>query len=330
MNNKVAPLEVVSVLLVKCDGFREKATPLIQEGEKLLQLENPSEAEEARMEQIQLEVSELARITLLSRGITTVIYEEAPAGESRQCRESTEDALEELIPLSEIHHDDRLATARAEMFFTPWSHQFVHGSETLLPVVKLAEKLLTPTEKIKTLKKITWRKPATNNLRIGLIAGDVSGQDNGNYCFDGKFTTTAGRILSFFGMEEKDDPIRGARDFNPYAQGAICHSPKHISKVDDCYQLEIHDTLPEQDLAILESSPALKIATLVEIITLGLARLRHVIPDVEDSQLSLMGGISGLIIPISMRNFFGKDATLELKIFMEKVEEEYKNRKKLN
>lgn len=101
---------------------------------------------------------------------------------------------------SEVDKARWIARADAPLFYNlGWSNKFAHGSDTMFPIVKVAEKLLSPWESITS---ITGGFDKMINHDIHIVVRDMnnvanSNIKNNNSCWNGEIHTSAWRTLKY-------------------------------------------------------------------------------------------------------------------------------------
>ena len=203
------------------------------------------------------------------------------------------------------------ALATARLFFTPWSGGFAHGPDTLLPIGRLAEKILKPGEKLRTLKRISWRSVLTHDLDLAVFDGEFQPPASSEYAVDGIFITDQGRKLSFFGKKRPADAITSTHSINPVARSMICPCARYGIKKspEGTYSAQLR---PSAENELYEVSAGIKFATLAEIVTTIISQVGADIGRAD--ALKLMAGINDLTLPDSLNDLAADDKPLRLRI----------------
>lgn len=178
-----------------------------------------------------------------------------------------------------------------------WSRSFIHGSDALLPVLRLAGHILRPGEKIEGLGSVNWRKPMTSNIQVAVMRGPM-GRDPKSV-MDGSIKTTEGELG--FVAQLIGEPLPGViQADNPYS--TVCSCP-------DCLTVKssgLHKfTLPTPIVPNWERAlqdPALAVATMTELLTEAVDNMD--LPGKDTAFFRLMGGISNLPLPNRPEDLF--------------------------
>jgi len=105
--------------------------------------------------------------------------------------------------------------AEVEMAHSPESHECVHGPATLVPVAKLARKLLADGERIGAIERVTWAQPIRHAVRLSVWdAAAAEGARPEGAAFFGRLRTSESRALEFAAMPLTDRLLVGQRDYN--------------------------------------------------------------------------------------------------------------------
>ncbi|EKD64192.1 MAG: hypothetical protein ACD_51C00051G0004 [uncultured bacterium] len=237
-------------------------------------------------------------------------------GFSRQSRGYDVNTVADM-ELKDVETDGRTyCVSTANLVLTPWSREFAHGSDMLIPITKACSSLLAPDERLISLDRISWKKPVTSNLKLTVREGESPFSPD--VSVDGRFRTSKGRVLSFGGVQIEDSPICETAPMNTFAEGTICECSDCCRKErDGTYRFNL--TLPDvpECLVEFEKSVPLSATTLVEILTTALVRADF-FNEIQDGRrgrqvLRLMGGVSDMPIPLDMAEVFKEGATLTLK-----------------
>lgn len=203
----------------------------------------------------------------------------------------------------------QFVTAETDMFASSWSPDFLHGSDTLWPLLDLAKHILRDGERIRGVQRVTWRKPMTSNMQLAVMR-DSSVRD-ANSALDGEIKTNEG-VLHFAG-QLIDSPIRKSAVANPYVTDSICSCGQCCRKErNGTHQFSLREPRTNMDWVSALNDPALQAASLVEIVTVAMASVD--IPQCRRAVLRLMGGVSDLTLSRNPEDMFGRGKTLDLRI----------------
>lgn len=186
--------------------------------------------------------------------------------------------LKQTGHIRNLETDSRnFASCDTEMFFGPWSREFVHGADAMLWPAALAEKILQSGERISCMQRATWRKPITHNLRMAVYSEGCAGHwGSDESSFDGTFVTTKGRRLEFKGCQNPALPINVVSGTtNSFARGTV--SPCRNSGPQQC-SFDLYPPAMPSDMQTLKESAPLRISTLVEMLSIALTQtdiVRH-------------------------------------------------------
>lgn len=277
--------------------IRKQIEPLVHELEALeAKGINKTADDRLRIQAIRSDISIFIRRTLVETIIVDLGLDGTHFGQLR-----VEDIdREKMVKLQNVHTDGRnFATADASMFTTPWSREFVHGADSALHIGDLASKILSPAERLTGIDRITWRKPVTTNLQLAVYARAFDKtMDMSPYSVDGELHTSEGRRLTFLGMAIPDTEIDlHMSESNPFAQLAICPCPNCKTQRGELATYRVHDLHPSMK-AVLDKDESLKMSTLLEMLTMGVAH-SQMASDPRDKRnlLKLLAGVNGLVLP---------------------------------
>lgn len=207
---------------------------------------------------------------------------------------------------------DSFATAETDMFTSSWSIDFLHGSDTLLPVMALAESILRPDEVIEAVSRVTWRKPMTSNMQLAVMRGSVTSDPNS--VIDGVIKTNQGE-LTFMG-QLIDAPMRWNQAPNPYVSNGICSCENCMTiKPDGTHSFSLH-RMEMRDIGKPFQDPAMQTASLAELVTIAVAKID--IPSCRRATLRLMGGLTGIHLSEDPENMFA-EGNLDVRVDSEKI-----------
>lgn len=185
------------------------AASLQREREALLEKPEPRSAEdERRIDELRDKIREASVVDLGSFG-----------SEFKRRNDRAPQATQSVSPFLgangfldyEQVSGDTFATGSTRIPNT-WSTGFIHGADSLLPVTRLASRILRPDEVIRGLERVTWKKPMTSNLQIAVMRGPM-GQDPSSV-MSGSLQTTQGQLT--FEARLIDEPLRGIKqESNP-------------------------------------------------------------------------------------------------------------------
>lgn len=225
----------------------------------------------------------------------------------------TRKTIHEALELLEIETDGKTyARGEAPLFFTDLTRSFAHGADTIIFPAAFAEKILQPGERLTLLQEVTWKRPMKHSLYIEVREGDPLEKSKLDQCdMYGSFATSSGRVLNFSAIRDESKPIINKGKTNPYAERIMCICNECFqSKEANSFEFHMgNNNMPDEAFDDLEESQALKVATLLELLSkaTALASANHQAKTGSAlCRLKLMGGVRNLPIPANMRVFFGK------------------------
>lgn len=301
------PQELVETLIMSCSSAKKTIVPLI---EKLSALEakgfNKTGEDLIEIRSLRSEIQAELKKAMENPGIPRCKCIITGPSQSAPRKETTPRG--DLVSFDNLNTDHQtFATADTNMFFTEWSPNFIHGSDSMIHIMSLAETLLQEGEKITALDRITWKKPMRHNLQLAVYAQEFANlPDREKYIVEGSFTTSNGRKFTVFGMDNPNSPIKTRMTNNPYANRTICPCPDCCQTAPDGTQsFKIHEPPVSKCYEAFAKSKPLSAATLIEMLTLALFRTDETINNRERTKiLKVLGGLSDLPIPEDMDVIF--------------------------
>jgi hypothetical protein len=119
-------------------------------------------------------------------------------------------------------HESGGVEAEVELAFSPENHECVHGPCTLVPVDRLARRLLLTGERVAAVERVTWAVPLRHRMRLRLWDPAASGaaSTEGAAVF-GCLRTSLGRTLEFAGVPLSARPLLIQRGYNLLSQALV-------------------------------------------------------------------------------------------------------------
>lgn len=213
--------------------------------------------------------------------------------------EEAEDTEPMEVPrfLEEEQAEERSsATARTKLYKSEWSPNFVHSSDMLVPVCQLAEHILRPGERLTQMNSMRWHKIVTCDMQLAMSEREMPQDD---VAVSGSFLTSNDRVLHFSGRQLPEHPVQTKEARNGIAANMLCEaSPSDVKP--GTYNLPLHMP-PDIMIKLLNDSPPIMVATLVELLNYGIVLFRNdKYPD-RDANLSLLAEVRNLPIPENMQ-----------------------------
>jgi len=201
------------------------------------------------------------------------------------------------------------AVAEAQLFFTPWSENFVHGPDTLLSVTNLAERLMKPNEKLAQLVRISWRQPIKYNLNLCVGGVPERGEFEEPVVLDGAFVTNHQRLLHFYATET-DTAIDVQSSNNPFAQQILGNYSvgKAFYDQGNMQHVQTLQALGSDMIEDLQTSAPSRMATITEVIALGVANILG-----HRKAFRLMAGFKGIELPEAQDFLFQENDSLGIR-----------------
>jgi hypothetical protein len=220
------------------------------------------------------------------------------------------------VLLDNLNTDGKnFAMAETQMFFSPWSDNFVHGADSMIFVTKLIEEILQENERLTKMKCVSWRGVMQNNLYLSAYAQKFPILKNRqDYNLEAVFETSDGRTITVLGMDNPYSPIRTkTRTRHPIGELFFQNLSVYEIKDDGTYIFSIKSPLNFQNLSMfLNNSQALLISTLMEILTYGITGVAN---NLEiNSVLRLIGKVRDLPLPENFKEIFTGDWKLKVKL----------------
>jgi hypothetical protein len=131
--------------------------------------------------------------------------------------------------------------ADVELAFSPENHECVHGPCTLVPVDRLANKLLLPGERVTVVERVTWTIPLRHRVRLRLWdATTPEPALDRDAAVSGRLSTSLGRAFEFAGIPLAAYPLLTQRDYSVLSQ-ALVAGTKLVSPQPNTLTLDLAD-----------------------------------------------------------------------------------------
>lgn len=207
------------------------------------------------------------------------------------------------------------AKCDAEMFETDWSYSFVHGPDSLIPVVQLLEKLLQRNEEITMIQSFTWRRPIQHGVKLVTTEGDFDVNGKEDALFEGSFRTNDRRQLSVIGFDDPSVPVEKIFRRNQIVQNCISQIGECTTDRGDIGRFKLSDSGDSLPYPITNDRIEIKINTILDILVTALLKMGGSATGVYVT-LKMLGGIRNLPIPSDIRDVFDENGKLEV-IYLE-------------
>jgi len=204
-------------------------------------------------------------------GLGDRVCEDRDQEDLDQVIESVKNGMEDVFDLPKynslysVNDTDGVsfATGNLSLFFTAWSLDHIHGSDSLLPAIAFVDTILEENELVTGMSVVNWWKMIDTDLKIMVIDDDADNRDFGDTPIVMSFQVVTSKkrklnIYTFDGDEYVGDYNRS----NPYAD---------LDRLDNDDEGNFVFKLPKIDFT--QFTPALLISSLAEIITVGIVAM---------------------------------------------------------
>lgn len=180
-------------------------------------------------------------------------------------------AQHQSVVLNHKHQDgQRYIEAITELFFSAESLTNVHGPVMILYLATLAEDILEDGESISSLNRASFKRLVVQNMRLHVcdaafgFSSEVE-QLKPNASIIGKFKTTNGRVLDFFGVQLVDSPVTQLANFNSFAIKMLPTGFPH-RKEGDVYRMTLSTELDSKHIPNGGFSVAASLMTILDMV----------------------------------------------------------------
>ena len=112
--------------------------------------------------------------------------------------------------------------AEVEMAYSPENHECVHGPATLVPVARLARRLLADDERIEAIERVSWAQPLRHTVRLSVWEATAAEDPRPEgAAFFGRLRSSESRALEFAAVPLTERPLAIQRDYNALARRLV-------------------------------------------------------------------------------------------------------------
>ncbi len=212
----------------------------------------------------------------------------------------------------------RLAEARAPLFFSPESKHNVHGPIMIYHAASLAQHLLASNEEITALESAAFSKMVIHELHMTVY--DPAGCDqtlhkhrSAEASVSGRFRTSAGRKLAFYGIAIPDRPVMMVVGFNAVALGALPEGFKNTRR-GDTFRVVLNRSLPDAAMPSEQPDAAICLMCLLDALLLLM-----VSDEVTPDQTKLLVGLRDVPVLPNVAEALTSGVTVEIAALTDKA-----------
>lgn len=202
--------------------------------------------------------------------------------------------LDSLV-VGEIDHVLQKARGETRLFFSGASAGFIHGPDTLIPMVEIARKLLESGEEITSIREAQFREIVRNELAlVATTADQISKDELAKASVILKVTTNHGRLLTITGTA-LPTPVAGGKWVGRIAAvsgifGDTMVETIKSDRVERRYLISGPPTMTGRDIF----SPAIQLATFFD---LALQAGGNMMKKFAGAQIMLAAGCKKMTMP---------------------------------
>jgi hypothetical protein len=160
--------------------------------------------------------------------------------------------------------------ADVEMAYSPENHECVHGPITLVPVVRLARRLLASGERLATIERVTWTVPLRHRMRLHIAEASAGQPPAANSAVSGRLRTSFGRALEFVGVPLTAHPLTIQRDYNRLSCGLVAGRRFSLGPEAGSLTVEFADEALAACRRAVHNRPALAAAILLDLVPIAI------------------------------------------------------------
>lgn len=230
---------------------------------------------------------------------------------------------ERTVELMNIETDGtHFINADTRLFFCPSNNECVHAPITLLFITTLVEKIMIPGEILTSLTKVTWWEPIRNNLKLFLFVDNEQNPLCLEKCsITGEFSTSIGRRLYFYGVQQEGSPVINDGGRNHYSQQFLKGTTIRYDHKDEVFRLEIHPSAIDWCREQKHLSLSAFVSTFLDIIDIGIINARRLQMRQLEYLPMLCIGKKNVFLPANMNDLLKikNGPVLEIKLLKDKT-----------